>query len=116
MSHKCCQSKGHDQCCQSGDQSCCHAHGGHDQCHEHHHHHNEHENFAQQLLDMADDAWMEVLHEKIKDQIRATSGKHLDKLAKLVSESNKGRWENKMVMHHSCKEFREKICEFFSQK
>jgi hypothetical protein len=99
-----------------------HHHGeccSHDKnCHENHHHecchHHEHEDFAKQLLEMADEAWMEVLKEKIKEEIRSTSGSHLEGLAKIVSEANSLRWKNKLSSQKECSQFKEKIHEFFN--
>lgn len=84
-------------------------------CHGHHHHHEHHEDdFAQQLLNLADEAWMEVLKEKIKEQIHEHNGKHLDSLARLVAESNSHRWKNKLNLKHACSSFKEKLHHFFN--
>ena len=82
-------------------------------CHGDVHHHHEHEDFAQTLLDMADDAWMEVLKEKIREQIRTTSGKHLEGLAKLVAESNKERWKHKLEKNRITHDYKTNISDFF---
>lgn len=96
----------HEECCELDD----HSHSG---CSEEHEHS---EDFAHQLLEMADLAWMEVLKEKIKEQILATNGKHLDKLAKLVSDANNERWKHKMANKKVSSDYREKITNFFNQK
>ncbi len=62
---------------------------------------------------MADEAWMEVLHDKIKAQILATSGSHLDKLAKIVADANKERWQHKLGKQKSCDDYKEKVSNFF---
>lgn len=72
--------------------------------------------FPAQLLEMADQAWMEVLQEKVKQHIEKSSGSHLDELAKLVAESNNNRWKNKMAMQKGCHSFTDKIREFFSRE
>lgn len=101
-------------------QNSCHSDQCHSCCeHEHeehgHHHHHHHEGeFAEELLEMADVAWMEVLKEKIKQQIIASSGEHLDNLAKLVSDANKERWKHKLSSHKVCQDYRQKLGEFFS--
>lgn len=82
----------------------------------HHHHHHEHGDFAHQLLEMADDAWMEVLKDKIKAQIMATNGARLDKLAKLVADSNNTRWKHKLADKKGSGDYEAKIAEFFSQE
>lgn len=88
---------------------CCHheacEHGGHGA-----------EDFAHELLEMADEAWMEVLRDKIKAQIISTSGAHLDKLAKIVAQSNKERWEHKMAKHQVLCSYRDKLAEYFHKK
>lgn len=88
---------------------CCH--GSHDTCC----HHHEHEDFAHELLDLADEAWMEVLKEKIKDQIRENNGKHLDALAKLVAESNNVRWKNKLSLQNTWGDFKAKVDAIFKK-
>lgn len=91
---------------------CCEGTCGH---HHHHHHHHENESFHQQLIQMADDAWMEVLKEKIKDQIRTANGKNLDELAKLVSEANHARWKHKMETQNTVQDYRDKLAAFFKR-
>lgn len=114
MSHDQCHKEGchHQQgscSCSCKKCSCC--------CHDEDHscHHGEHEDFSQQLLEMADEAWMEVLKEKIKEQILSASGAHLDQLAKLVAESNAMRWKSKMSSQKSCNEYKDKISAFFNK-
>lgn len=98
-------------------QNPCHSEHEHSCCHHEHEEHQYHHEgeFAEQLLEMADEAWMEVLKEKIKQQIITTSGQHLDNLAKLVAESNKDRWKHKLSSHKVCQDYKEKLAEFFSQ-
>jgi hypothetical protein len=61
--------------------------------------------YADQLLHLADEAWMEVLKEKIKDEIRASSGEKLTEIAKLVSTTNHARWREKMQSKKECDDF-----------
>jgi hypothetical protein len=111
--HHHCPIHDHNQnctCCQHEHHSCTcpqHSHesGHHDQC-----------DFAHKLLDMADEAWMEVLKEKIKEQVIATSGSKLDKLAKIVAESNNARWQQKLELLDIAHNFADKVRAFFSQK
>lgn len=109
---------GHDHCHHEGSCSihqgqvepcgcCCHHKDGSHSCGD------EHKNFSQELLQLADDAWMEVLKEKIKEEILSSSGKHLGKLAKLVSEANNTRWKNKLAQSKTCEDFNHKVTEFF---
>lgn len=107
--HHCHSHEGHhDSCCaeESCDECCC-------SCH---HHHHEHNSFADDLLELADEAWMEVLKEKIKDHIRTKNGAHLDKLAKLVSEANNSRWSHRLSSQTEAGEFQDKIHDFFHKK
>lgn len=75
-----CGSKGCNSCC--GCKHCqCSCHQG---------------KYADQLLHLADEAWMEVVKEKIKEEIRQHSGESIDQLAKLVATANHARWKDKM--------------------
>src|SRR4051812_17667548 len=49
---------------------------------------------AKKFLELADQAWKEVLKEKIKKHIEAND-KNLDELAKLISDTNHKRWKKK---------------------
>jgi hypothetical protein len=102
----------HDHCCHGH-----HHHHHHDDecCHEHHHDH-EHGGFAEQLLELADEAWMEVLKEKIKKHIESGDGKNLDELAKLVSDANHQRWSSKLAENNTKHNFKDKLENFFSKK
>jgi hypothetical protein len=67
-------------------------------------------------LEIADEAWMEILKDKIKEQILSSSGAHLDELAKIVSESNRDRWKHKIATNAVVNEYREKFSSFFDKK
>lgn len=69
--------------------------------------------FSKQLLELADEAWMEVLKEKIKDNIKKNDNK-IDQLAKLVSEANALRWHSKMAKEKNCSDYQEKLDQLFS--
>lgn len=92
----CCCSQEKHECCK--EESCCDGH----------------EDFASQLLSMADEAWMELLKDKIKENIQASGGAHLDQLAKAVAESNGARWKNKLAMKQNANDFKDKIKSLFS--
>lgn len=79
------------------------------------HHHEECE-FSHHLLELADEAWMEVLKEKMKEQILANNGKNLEKLAKVVTESNGAIWKHRMGVKQAKKDYAAKMCEVFSEK
>lgn len=102
MSHEC-----HDSSCSSEHHShhhdgecCCSCHTCACECHNHHH-----KKYTKELLCLADQAWMEVLKEKIKEEILKTSGKHLDQMAKLVSEANHKRWKEKLAEKKQLEDF-----------
>lgn len=100
-------SSGHSQ----GVCSCC---GHHEcSCKQGHAHEHDHADFSQQLLEMADAAWMEVLKDKMKEHIKKSSGEQLDQLAGIVAEANKVRWKNKMANHKVCSDYKERIHGFF---
>lgn len=99
-----------DHCC-----SCCCTDESCDLEHHHHHHHDEN-NFAEDLLELADEAWMEVLKEKIKDHIVKSHGKNMDKLAQLVSEANKERWKFKLAKEKTLQNYGDQLNRFFSQE
>lgn len=101
----------HESCC--GDDHCCYC--GDESCEHGHHHHHEKGEFAHELLELADDAWMEVLREKIKEQIVKSHSEHLDKLAKLVSDSNNEKWKLKMAKEKGISNFKDQIEQFFFQ-
>jgi hypothetical protein len=117
---------------------CCHGHGhhNHDSCCSHHHHHDEscslgegscdvkghscsseheHENFAEELLQLADEAWMDVLRCKVKDKIKENSGDHLDQLAAIIAEGNHNRWKIKMSAKQNINDFKSKMRDFFNR-
>lgn len=91
-SNKCsCSGKCGCQCCCCSGKSCgCGCHQG---------------KYADQLLKLADDAWMEVLKEKIKEEIRLNGGEQIAQLAKLVSSANHARWKDKMQTKRDHEEF-----------
>lgn len=107
MSHEC-----QDSCCEShhhhhhhghchDECSCC----CHDECSGQHHH----GKFSRELLELADEAWMEVLKEEIANEIRKTSGDHIKKMAKLVNETNHDRWKELMAEKKGFEEFEDKL-------
>lgn len=69
--------------------------------------------FAKSLLALADEAWMELLKDKIKKEIELASGQHLDQLAKLVSGTNHERWMRKIGKKKAIAEYEKKLGELF---
>lgn len=101
----------HDTCCRHGEYAeydskcpCCGCH-----------HHAHEGDFAKELFKLADEAWMEVLKEKIKDRIRSDD-KQIDKLAKIVAEANKTRWKDKIATKKVCDDFHDQVKNFFQHK
>lgn len=110
MSHEC-----NDSCCGSH-------HHAHHQHYGYSHHHGEcsccchcecsghHQGkFSKELLELADQAWMDVLKESIMDEIRRTSGEHLKKMAKLVNETNHERWKELMSEKKGFEDFEARL-------
>lgn len=116
MSHEksCNEETCHHEHHHSAECSCCHE----EICchHNNNHHHHEHPDFAHQLLEMADEAWMEVLKEKIKANIETKNGKQLDELANLVTDGNNIRWKNKIESQTEMMNYKDKISNFFHKK
>jgi hypothetical protein len=89
----CCGSKGCN-CC-SGSKNCaC-------QCHQ--------AKYADQLLQLADEAWMEVVKEKIKEEIRQHSNETISQLAKLVATANNARWKDKLQSKKDHENFEDQL-------
>ncbi len=108
MSHHHCHGHHHHHhCCDEQECSCCHHHDE-DSCGK--------EDFADQLLQLADEAWMEVLKEKIKAHVTKSNGAQLEKLAKVVAEANKDRWRLKLASKKGCEDFHCKIADFFKHE
>jgi len=94
---------GHDHS-HCNDSSCCSCH--HCDCGCHHE-----EKYSDTLLDLADEAWMEILKEKIKEEIRLMSGDNLTEMAKLVATSNHARWQDKMEQKKDVEDFEGRLHE-----
>lgn len=84
-----------------------------DTCSVAHHDHHDHGSFSNQLFELADEAWMELLKEKIKEQIKASSKEQMDNLAKIVSDANHARWQGKTAGYRNQEEFHDKLRAFF---
>lgn len=110
--HHCHDHEHSDSCSSSNKHSCC--------CHHHEHEavceHDHHEDFATKVLAMADEAWEELLMEKIKARIEKQSGNHLDKLAELIANANKKRWEHKLECNSCVHELHDELRQFFQKK
>ncbi len=101
-SKSCCSSSGGAKACSGCGKGSCRGEGQEDGMHEF-------------LLQLADQAWAEVLKEKMKEHILATQKDRMAELAKIVAEGNNQRWRFKMEKKQGCKSFKEQLCNFFSQ-
>lgn len=72
-------------------------------------HSQHHGKYADELLALADQAWMEVLKEKIKEEIRQYSNDHLTQTAKLVAEANHLRWKEKLQSKKDLGEYEDRL-------
>lgn len=104
-----------DHCCNHG-HGHHHHHHDHDECCEHECHSHHHEKYSDELLALADEAWMEILKDKIKEQILKRSGKNLDEMAKLVSDANHERWKHKIKEFGGKDEFEKKLHDLLHDK
>ncbi len=87
-------------CCKNCDCGCQSGHDG---------------DFAHELLEMADEAWMCLLKDKIKQQIETLSGNNLNELASLVANANHKKWIDKMACSDAKDDYEDKVAEFFSR-
>lgn len=92
MSHEChhgsCSHKHHSHsacCCGSSEEVECDS-----DCHHHAH------KYSEELLALADEAWMELIKDKIKEEIKKHSGEHIEQIASLVAKANHARWNYKI--------------------
>lgn len=82
-----------------------------------HHHHGEEEhgcNCAEKFLTLADEAWKEVLKEKIKAKILEKKGEHMEKLAEMVAMANGEKWKHMISAKMKCNQFKDNLKDFFS--
>jgi len=63
----------------------------------------------EKLLCLADEAWREVVKEKIKKEIEKTAGPKLDTLAKLVAETNHRKWAHLIEAKKGCDDYRQSV-------
>lgn len=85
--------------------------------HNHHHHHHNGDDgghCAEKFLKLADEAWKEVLKEKIKEKIIAKREEHMEKLAEIIAKANGEKWKSIISSKMKCNEFKDNIKEFFS--
>jgi hypothetical protein len=66
------------------------------------------------FFELADQAWMELLKEKIKEHILSHS-KEMDELARVIAEANQARWEKKIEDRQLYAGFEERIKALFGK-
>lgn len=96
MSSSCDQTQGSGACAETATQ-----HGGDSECC----------NMPEKLLCLADEAWKEVVKDKIKQEIEKTAGAKLDALAKLVAETNHKKWTHLIEGKQKCDQFKDQVKE-----
>jgi hypothetical protein len=69
----------------------------------------------EKLLAIADEAWYELLKEKIKKEIEKSCGPRLDKLSKLVAEANNGKWAHEIQGKVKCDEYKRNLKAMFTE-
>jgi len=69
---------------------------------------------AEKFLEIADEAWREVLKEKIKAKILAKKGEHMEKLAEIIAVANGAKWKYKISAKTKIHEFKDNLKEFLS--
>ena len=106
----------HHCCCENCNCGCHENHGSCScSCHDCHDHSDEKECcYSEAFLELADEAWMEVLKDKIKENILAND-KKINELAAIVAEANHARWKKKMDDQNCCDGYKEKLHNFFHQ-
>lgn len=70
--------------------------------------------YAAKFLELANQAWTEVLKEKIKEKIKADC-KNMDELAAIIADANHERWKHKMESKQCCGGYEEKLKNYFHQ-
>jgi len=70
-------------------------------------------NCAEKFLDLADEAWKELLKERIKAKILAKKGEHIEKLAELVAKANGEKWKHMISAKTKAHEFKDELKDFF---
>lgn len=69
---------------------------------------------AEKFLCIADEAWKEILKEKIKAKILEKKGDHMDKLAEIVATANGEKWKHIISAKMKCDEFKNSLKDFFT--
>jgi len=66
-------------------------------------------NMPEKLIGLADQAWEELLKEKIKAEIQKSCGDKMDEIAKLVAEANHAKWGHMIKGKVKCEEYKQSV-------
>ncbi|MFH2021643.1 MAG: hypothetical protein ABIJ34_09635 [archaeon] len=78
---------------------------------EHSHEHSHEMSMGIMMMQLADDAWSELMMEKMKAELEKTKGAKMNKVAKIAVEAASKNWEKKMMDKAGWMEFEEKLKE-----
>ncbi|MEK6983627.1 MAG: hypothetical protein AABX33_03565 [Nanoarchaeota archaeon] len=97
MGQECCGEKScseeKDACCCSAKECCC----------------NNNEDHGKMVMELANEAWSELMKEKMKTAYEKAMGEKMNKVAQVGVESCIGYWTNKMKEKHSWDEYEDKL-------
>ncbi len=68
----------------------------------------------ERLLALADEAFNELLKDKLKERILAKKGDTLDKLADLVAETNCAKWSQKLQAKKGCQDYKQGLMQIMT--
>ena len=91
MGHEC----GEESCCAAKSAECC--------CEE------ESKSMGKMMMDLANEAWSELMKEKMKAAYEKAVGDKMNKSSQASVEACMAYWNNKMKEQASCAEFEEKL-------
>ena len=61
------------------------------------------------LINLSDEAWYELLKDKMKDQIQASSGDKMDRMAEFITKANNERWAHMITGRARCEQFKQDL-------
>jgi hypothetical protein len=73
------------------------------------------EEVIEKLFSLSSSAWIELLSDKVKQEIERTQGEQLNKLAKVIAVSGTQRMTNVLDLLHKKEEFKEQVYQQFAQ-
>lgn len=73
-------------------------------------------NCPENFLRLADEAWMELLKEKIKAEIDKRKGSDIQQLAEIVAKGNGERWKHKMAAKIGSEEYKTNLQDYYMKK